>query len=46
MSRSRAVAEILASSPKNEETSLELDRKITLAIEGFTTNTFCELVLR
>jgi hypothetical protein len=24
----------------------ELDRKITLAIEGFTTNKFCELVLR
>ena len=42
----KAVVEILASSPKNEETSLELDRKITLAIEGFTTNKFCELILR
>jgi integrase/recombinase XerD len=42
----RAVAEILASSPKNEETSLELDRKIILATEGFTTNKFCELILR
>ena len=29
-----------------KKTSLELDRKITLAIEGFTTNKFCELILR
>ncbi|MDQ6863813.1 MAG: hypothetical protein M3044_08310 [Thermoproteota archaeon] len=38
------VAEILASN--KEKPDLELDRKITLAIEGFTTNKFCELILR
>jgi hypothetical protein len=37
----KAVVEILASSSKNEETSIELDRKITLATEGFTTSKFC-----
>ncbi len=42
----KAVVEILASSSKNEETSIELDRKITLATEGFTTNKFCELILK
>ena len=47
----KAVAEILASSycsssSKNETSSLELDRKITLATEGFTITKFCELVLR
>ena len=38
------VAEILAS--YKEKPDLELDRKITLATEGFTTNKFCELILR
>jgi integrase len=42
----KAVVEILASSSSRNETSLELDRKITLATEGFTTNKFCELILR
>jgi hypothetical protein len=40
----KAIAEILASSSNNE--TLELDRKITLATEGFTTNKFCELTLK
>lgn len=38
------VAAILTAS-KNEGDAL-LDRKITLATEGFTTNKFCELTLR
>jgi uncharacterized protein YihD (DUF1040 family) len=43
----KAVVKILASSSSSRnETSLESDRKITLATEGFTTNKFCELVLR
>ena len=42
----KAVVKILASSSSRNETSLESDRKITLATEGFTTNKFCELVLR
>ena len=42
----KAVVKILASSSSRNETSLESDRMITLATEGFTTNKFCELVLR
>ena len=43
----KVVVEILASSSSSRnETSLELGRKITLATEGFTTNKFCELILR
>jgi hypothetical protein len=42
----KAVVEILASSSRTNETSLELDRKITLATEGFTTTKFCELTLK
>ena len=38
----KQVAEILASNKQD----LELDRKITLATEGFITNKFCELILR
>jgi hypothetical protein len=38
------VAEILASNKEKQD--LELDRKITLATEGFMTNKFCELILR
>jgi hypothetical protein len=38
------VAAILAAS-KNKDDAL-VDRKITLATEGFTTNKFCELTLR
>jgi integrase len=41
----KAVEAILAAS-KNEEKDAVLDRKITLATEGFTTAKFCELVLR
>jgi hypothetical protein len=40
----KSIAEILSSSKK--ETSLELDRKITLATEGFTTVKLPELILR
>jgi hypothetical protein len=46
----KQVAKILssgASGNKEDDHSLaELDRKITLATEGFTTNKFCEMVLR
>jgi hypothetical protein len=38
-SNKQAAAEI-------SSTTLELDRKITLATEGFTTNKFCELILK
>ena len=38
------VAEILGSYKGKQD--LELDRKITLATEGFMTNKFCELILR
>jgi integrase/recombinase XerD len=41
----KSIAEILSSS-KKEESSLELDRKITLATEGFTTVKLPELILR
>jgi hypothetical protein len=37
------VAEILSSS---KEEDLALDRKITLATEGFTTTKYCKLILR
>jgi len=45
----KSIQEILSSSSEfisfdNKEK--ELDRKITLATEGFTTNKYCELVLR
>ncbi len=33
---------VVATEPVEEE----LDRKVTLATEGFTTNKFCELILR
>ncbi|MGC2426434.1 MAG: hypothetical protein WA421_05320 [Nitrososphaeraceae archaeon] len=36
----------IASSLSDREVSFELDRKITLATEGFATNKFCQLVLR
>jgi hypothetical protein len=38
------VAVILAASKNDEDIILE--RKITLATEGFTTNKFCEITLR
>jgi len=38
------VAAILAASKNDEDVVLE--RKITLATEGFTTNKFCEITLR
>ena len=41
----KAVEAILAAS-KDEERDVVLDRKITLATEGFTTAKFCELVLK
>jgi hypothetical protein len=43
----RQVAKILSSAAANrEDPSLaELDRKVTLATEGFTTTKFCELNL-
>ena len=39
---------IHASSPRSNDSNdlLLLDRKITLATEGFTTNKFCELILK
>jgi hypothetical protein len=39
-----SVAEILLTSKNNED--LELQRKITIATEGFISNKFCELILR
>jgi integrase/recombinase XerD len=43
----KQIAEILGSKTTNKEKQdLELDRKIALATEGFTTTKFCELVLR
>jgi len=41
----KSVIKILSASSHNKD-DIELDRKITLAIEGFTTAKFCELVLR
>ncbi len=50
----KQVAKISSSLPSNNNnkqkdcsllTEAELDRKITLATEGFTTNKFCELIL-
>lgn len=41
----KQIAKILTSRAITKEAS-ELDRKISLATEGFTTNRFCELVLR
>jgi hypothetical protein len=43
-----STAAIHASSPKNNDSDdlLLLERKITLATEGFTTSKFCELILR
>lgn len=41
----KAVVEVLDSSSSMNETSLELDRKVTLATEGFTTTKYCELIL-
>jgi hypothetical protein len=38
------VAAILTTGKKEQD--LEIDRKITLATEGFTTTKFCELALR
>ena len=42
------IAAIYGSSPRNNDSDdlLLLDRKITLATEGFTTNKFCELILK
>lgn len=42
------VAKILAAKTitNKEKQDLELDRKIALAIEGFTTAKFCKLILR
>jgi integrase/recombinase XerD len=45
----KSIAEILSSSKEFisfDDKEKELDRKITLATEGFTTNKYCELVLR
>jgi integrase/recombinase XerD len=45
----KSVQEILSSSREYislDDKQKELDRKITLATEGFTTNKYCELVLR
>jgi hypothetical protein len=43
----RQVAKILASRGVLEEQDVELNRKITLVTEGFsTTNKYCELILR
>jgi hypothetical protein len=44
----KSIAEILSptSVNENDKHSALLDRKITLATEGFTTCKFCELVLR
>lgn len=40
-------AAIHTSSPRNNDSDLILlERKITLATEGFTTNKFCELILK
>jgi hypothetical protein len=43
-----STAAIHASSPRNNDSDnlLLLERKITLATEGFTTTKFCELILR
>jgi hypothetical protein len=41
----KQVAEILASRPVTSKEDMELDRKISLATDGFT-NRYCELVLR
>src|SRR3954452_13581716 len=35
-----------ATTTKDNDEDLETQRKITLATEGFTTNKFCELILR
>jgi hypothetical protein len=42
----KQVAEILASETNKQKQDFELDRKITIATEGFTTSKFCELILR
>jgi hypothetical protein len=45
----KSIQEILSSSSEFisfDDKEKELDRKITLATEGFTTNKFCELVLK
>ena len=43
----KQITEILGSKTTNKEKQdLDLDRKITLATEGFTTAKFCEFVLR
>ena len=44
----KSIAEILSSngSNDNDKQLALLDRKITIATEGFTTDRFCELVLR
>ncbi|MFL6330523.1 MAG: hypothetical protein ACJ705_05860 [Nitrososphaeraceae archaeon] len=51
----KSIAEILTSSPTNvsfvdgngnDNTLALLERKISLATEGFTTHKFCELILR
>jgi hypothetical protein len=42
----KSVAEILSSTGGNDNDMILLDRKITMATEGFTTDRFCELVLK
>lgn len=45
----KSIQEILSSSSEFisfDDKEKELDRKITIATEGFTTNKYCELVLR
>ena len=45
----KSIQEILSSSSEFisfDDKEKGLDRKITLATEGFTTNKFCELVLK
>lgn len=37
---------LLAAATTTKDEDLEIQRKITLAIEGFTTNRFCELILK
>jgi uncharacterized protein YihD (DUF1040 family) len=42
----KSIAEILSSTDGNDNDMILLDRKITMATEGFTTGRFCELVLK
>jgi hypothetical protein len=42
----KSVAEILSSTGGNDNDMILLDRKITMATEGFTTDRFCQLVLK